>query len=131
MYAVDRAKQAVMLETDRPLALREAIRACKNGGVVSVIGVYGGLIDHFPIGAIVNRSLTLKSGQCHVHRYLRPLLEHIQRGEIDPSFVVTHRMPLSDAPRAYELFLGKEDGCEKVILKPSSWPQSKESTRSS
>jgi threonine dehydrogenase-like Zn-dependent dehydrogenase len=120
MYAVDRAKQAVMLETDRPLALREAIRACRNGGVVSVVGVYGGFIDHFPIGSIVNRSLTLRSGQCHVHRYLRPLLERIERGEIDPSFVVTHRMPLFDAPRAYEMFLDKLDGCEKVVLKPGA-----------
>jgi len=120
MYAVDRTKQALMLESDRPLALREAIRACKNGGIVSVIGVYGGFIDSFPMGAIVNRSLTLKSGQCHVHRYLRPLLEHIQRGTLDPSFVITHRLPLSDAPRAYELFFSRTDGCEKVVLKPSA-----------
>ena len=120
MYAVDRAKQAVMLETDRPLALRQAIRTCKNGGIVSVIGVYGGFIDNFPMGAIVNRSLTLKSGQCHVHRYLRPLLERIQRGEIDPSFVITHRLPLSDAPRGYEMFFTQRDGCEKVVLKPSA-----------
>jgi threonine dehydrogenase-like Zn-dependent dehydrogenase len=119
-HALDRAKQAVMLETDRPVALRQAIRACKNGGVVSIVGVYGGLIDHFPIGSIVNRALTLKSGQCHVHRYLRPLLERIERGEIDPSFVVTHRMPLFDAPRAYAMFLDKSDGCEKVVLKPSA-----------
>jgi threonine dehydrogenase-like Zn-dependent dehydrogenase len=119
MYAVDRAKQAVMLETDRPLALRQAIQACRNGGIVSVVGVYGGLIDHFPMGAIVNRSLTLRSGQCHVHRYLRPLLARIERGEIDPSFVVTHRLPLSDAPRAYEMFFGRTDGCEKVILEPA------------
>jgi threonine dehydrogenase-like Zn-dependent dehydrogenase len=117
MYAMDRAKQALMLETDRPLALRQAIRACRNGGVVSVIGVYGGFIDQFPMGAIVNRSLTLRSGQCHVHRYLRPLLERIQRGEIDPSFVITHRLPLSEAPRGYEMFLNKSDGCEKVVLK--------------
>ncbi|HEX6277743.1 MAG TPA: zinc-dependent alcohol dehydrogenase [Polyangiaceae bacterium] len=117
LYALDRAKQAMMLETDRPIALREAIRACKNGGTVSVIGVYGGLIDHFPIGAIVNRSLTLRSGQCHVHRYLRPLLERIERGELDPSFVVTHRLPLSEAARGYDIFLNKLDACEKVVLK--------------
>jgi threonine dehydrogenase-like Zn-dependent dehydrogenase len=119
MYGLDRAKQSLMLETDRPLALREAIRACKNGGTVSVIGVYGGLIDQFPMGAIVNRSLTLKSGQCHVHRYLKPLLDRIERGEIDPSFVVTHTLPLWDAPRGYEMFLNKVDGCEKVVLKAS------------
>jgi threonine dehydrogenase-like Zn-dependent dehydrogenase len=117
LYAVDRTKQALMLETDRPIALRQAIRCCRNGGTVSVIGVYGGLIDHFPIGAIVNRSLTLRSGQCHVHRYLRPLLDRIQKGELDPTFVVTHRLPLADAAKGYELFLNKEDGCEKVVLK--------------
>jgi threonine dehydrogenase-like Zn-dependent dehydrogenase len=117
MYAVDRTKQALMLESDRPLALRQAIRCCRNGGVVSVIGVYGGLLDHFPMGAIVNRSLTLRSGQCHVHRYLRPLLDRIQKGELDPAFVVTHRLPLSEAARGYDMFLNKEDGCEKVVLK--------------
>ena len=117
MAALDRSKQALMLETDRPIALREAIRCCKNGGVVSVVGVYGGLIDHFPMGAIVNRSLTLKSGQCHVQRYMRPLLEHIQNGDLDPSFVVTHQLPLSEAARGYEMFLNREDGCEKVVLK--------------
>jgi threonine dehydrogenase-like Zn-dependent dehydrogenase len=120
MYGLDRAKQSLMLETDRPLALRQAIRACKNGGTVSVIGVYGGLIDQFPMGAIVNRSLTLRSGQCHVHRYLKPLLERIERGEIDPSFVVTHRLPLWDAPKGYDMFSNKVDGCEKVVLKASN-----------
>jgi threonine dehydrogenase-like Zn-dependent dehydrogenase len=117
LYTLDRAKQALMLETDRPLALREAIRACKNGGTVSVVGVYGGLIDHFPMGAIVNRSLTLRSAQCHVHRYMRPLLERIERGELDPSFVITHRLPLAEAARGYDMFLNKADGCEKVVLK--------------
>ena len=117
MYAVDRAKQALMLETDRPLALRQAIRACRNGGTVSVIGVYGGFIDHFPMGAVVNRSLTIKAGQCHVHRYLRPLLDRIERGEIDPSFVITHRLPLSAAADGYDMFLNKVDECEKVVLK--------------
>jgi threonine dehydrogenase-like Zn-dependent dehydrogenase len=118
VYAYDRAKQAVMLESDRPIALREAIRECRNGGVVSVIGVYGGFIDKFPMGAVVNRSLTIRSGQTHVHRYLRPLLERIQRGDIDPSFVVTHRLPLEEAPRGYKMFLEKKDHCEKVVLKP-------------
>ncbi len=117
MYAIDRAKQAVKLETDRPLALRQAIRCCKNGGVISVIGVYGGFIDTFPMGAVVNRSLTIRAGQCHVHRYLRPLLERIQRGEIDPSFVITHRLPLSEAANGYEMFARKLDDCEKVVLK--------------
>jgi threonine dehydrogenase-like Zn-dependent dehydrogenase len=118
-YAYDRAKQALMLESDRPIALREAILACRNGGVVSVIGVYGGFIDKFPMGAILNRSLTIKAGQCHVHRYMRPLLERIQKGEIDPSFVITHRLPLDQAPRGFDMFLNKEDGCEKVVLSVS------------
>jgi threonine dehydrogenase-like Zn-dependent dehydrogenase len=116
MYAYDRAKQALMLETDRPLALREAILACRNGGTVSVIGVYGGFIDKFPMGAVMNRSLTIKTGQCHVQRYMKPLLERIERGEIDPSFVITHRLSLDEAPRGYEMFLNKRDGCEKVVL---------------
>ncbi len=117
-YAYDRAKQAVRLETDRPVALRQAIMACRNGGTVSVIGVYGGFIDKFPMGAVMNRSLTIKSGQCHVQRYMRPLLERIQRGEIDPSFVITHRLPLEQAPLGYDLFKNKEDECVKVVLKP-------------
>jgi threonine dehydrogenase-like Zn-dependent dehydrogenase len=116
VYSYDRAKQALMLESDRPIALREAILNCRSGGVVSVIGVYGGFIDKFPMGAVMNRSLTIRSGQCHVQRYMRPLLGRIQRGEIDPSFVITHRLPLDQAPKGYDMFLNKEDGCEKVVL---------------
>jgi threonine dehydrogenase-like Zn-dependent dehydrogenase len=115
-YAYDRTKQALKLESDRPLALRQAIRACRGGGVVSIIGVYGGFIDKFPIGSLMNRSLTIRSGQCHVHRYLGPLLERIERGEIDPSFIITHRMSLDDAPRGYDLFLNQRDECMKVVL---------------
>jgi threonine dehydrogenase-like Zn-dependent dehydrogenase len=118
MYVYDRAKQAVKLETDRPVALREAIMACKNGGTLSVIGAYGGFIDKFPIGAVMNRSLTIKSGQCHVHRYMRPLLDRIERGEIDPTFIITHRMGLDQAPNGYDIFKNKEDDCVKVVLKP-------------
>jgi threonine dehydrogenase-like Zn-dependent dehydrogenase len=117
-YAYDRAKQAMMLETDRPIALREAIMACRNGGTVSVIGVYGGFIDKFPMGSVMNRSLTIKTGQCHVQRYMRPLLERIERGEIDPSFVITHQLRLDDAPKGYDMFVNKEDECVKVVLKP-------------
>jgi threonine dehydrogenase-like Zn-dependent dehydrogenase len=117
VYAYDRAKQALMLETDRPIALREAILACRNGGTVSVIGVYGGFLDKFPMGAIVNRGLTLRSGQCHVQRYSARLLAHIERGDIDPSFVITHRLPLEEAPQAFEMFLHKRDNCEKVVLR--------------
>jgi threonine dehydrogenase-like Zn-dependent dehydrogenase len=115
--AYDRVKQATMLESDRPTALRQAIMACRSGGTVSVAGVYGGFVDKFPIGVVVNRALTIKSGQTHVHRYTRPLLERIENGEIDPSFVITHRMSLEDAPRGYETFLNKEDDCLKVVLK--------------
>ena len=118
MYAYDRAKQALMLESDRPIALREAIMACRNGGTVSVAGVYGGLVDKLPMGSVMNRSLTIKTGQTHVQRYLRPLLQRIEDGEIDPSFVVTHRMPLDEAPDAYEMFLNKTHECIKVVLKP-------------
>jgi threonine dehydrogenase-like Zn-dependent dehydrogenase len=114
----DRAKQALMLETDRPHALREAIMCCRNGGTVSVIGVYGGLVDKFPMGSIMNRSLTVKTGQAHVQRYFGPLLERIERGEIDPSFVVTHEMALEDAPHGYDIFNNKVDDCIKVVLKP-------------
>jgi threonine dehydrogenase-like Zn-dependent dehydrogenase len=114
----DKIKTNLMMETDRPVALREAILACRSGGVISVIGVYGGFLDKFPMGAIVNRSLTLKSGQCHVQRYMRPLLERIQKREIDPSFVITHHLSLDDAPEGFELFNNKQDECLKVVLKP-------------
>ena len=115
--AYDTVKTSMMLETDRPPALRQAIMACRSGGTVSVAGVYGGYIDKFPIGAIVNRSLTIRSGQCHVQRYMRPLLERIQNGEIDPSFIITHRLPLDRAAEGFDLFMNKEDECLKVVLK--------------
>jgi threonine dehydrogenase-like Zn-dependent dehydrogenase len=118
LYAYDRAKQAARMETDRPYVLREAIMSCRNGGIVSIVGVYGGFVDKFPMGALMNRGLSIRTGQCHVQRYLRPLLERVQNGEIDPSFVVTHRLPLDEAPRGYELFKHKEDDCLKVVLKP-------------
>jgi threonine dehydrogenase-like Zn-dependent dehydrogenase len=118
IYAYDRVKQALMLETDRPIALREAVMCCRNGGTVSVIGVYGGFIDKFPMGSFMNRSLTMRTGQCHVQRYMRPLLERIEKGEIDPSFVITHRMALDDAPEGFKMFSDKEDDCIKIVLKP-------------
>jgi threonine dehydrogenase-like Zn-dependent dehydrogenase len=118
LYAYDRVKHATRMESDRPYALREAIMSCRNGGIVSVVGVYGGLVDKFPMGAVMNRGLSIRSGQCHVHRYLKPLLERIENGDIDPSFIVTHRLPLDEAPRGYELFKNKEDDCLKVVLKP-------------
>jgi threonine dehydrogenase-like Zn-dependent dehydrogenase len=119
MYAYDRVKQAMMLETGRPIAVREAIMACRNGGTVSVIGVYGGFIDKFPIGSMMNRSLTIRTGQCHVQRYMRPLMERIQKGEIDPSFVITHHLGLDDAPAGYAMFKDKQDECIKIVLKPN------------
>jgi threonine dehydrogenase-like Zn-dependent dehydrogenase len=118
LHAYDRVKQAARLETERPHALRDAILACRPGGIVSVVGVYGGLLDKFPAGAWMNKGLTLKAGQCHVHRYLRPLYEHIRDGDIDPSFVVTHRIGLDQAPDGYETFKHKLDDCVKVVLKP-------------
>lgn len=111
-------KQALRQETERPIALREAIMSVRNGGTVSIMGVYGGLMDKFPIGAVMNRGLTIRSSQCHVHRYMRPLLRRIEDGEIDPTYIVTHRLRLSDAPTGYELFKHKEDDCLKVVLSP-------------
>jgi threonine dehydrogenase-like Zn-dependent dehydrogenase len=117
MYAYDKLKTNLFMETDRPVALRQAILCCRSGGTVSVAGVYGGFIDKFPMGAIVNRALTIRSGQCHVHRYLRPLLDRIRAGEIDPSFIISHRLPLEAAPDAYDMFFKKQDECLKVVLK--------------
>ncbi|WP_166028083.1 zinc-dependent alcohol dehydrogenase [Streptomyces chilikensis] len=118
VHLYDRAKQAVRSETDRPHALRQAILSCRSGGVVSVIGVYGGLIDKFPAGAWMNRSLTLRTGQCHVQKYMKPLLGLIGQGKIDPTRVITHRLPLTEGPTGYDLFKNKKDRCEKVVLAP-------------
>jgi threonine dehydrogenase-like Zn-dependent dehydrogenase len=115
----DRAKQAVMLESDRPHVLRQAIQACRKGGTVSIPGVYGGLIDKFPIGSAFAKGLTLKMGQTHVPKYLRPLLERIQQGQIDPSFLITHRVKLEEAASAYKTFRDHHDECIKVVLNPN------------
>jgi threonine dehydrogenase-like Zn-dependent dehydrogenase len=114
----DRVKTALYLATDRAHALRQAIHACRKGGTVSVPGVYGGFLDKFPFGAAFAKGLTFKMGQTHVHRYLRQLLKRIEDGEIDPSFVITHRLSLNDAPWGYETFKNKEDDCLKIVLKP-------------
>ena len=114
----DKAKQAVRLETDRPNVLRQAIVACRKGGTVSVPGVYTGFVDKMPMGAFMNKGLTMKTGQTHVHKYLRPLVDRVQKGEIDPSFVITHRLPLEQAPHGYEIFKHKKDNCIKIVLKP-------------
>ncbi len=113
----DKAKQVVRLETDRPTALREALTACRKGGTVSIPGVYGGYVDKVPLGAAFAKGITIRMGQTHVHRYMRPLMNRIERGEIDPSFVITHRMTLDDAPRGYAMFRDKEDECVKVVMR--------------
>ena len=115
---VDKVKAALHLATDRPHVLREAIMCCRKGGTISVPGVYVGFPDKIPFGALMNKGLTMKTGQTHVQRYLKPLLEKIEAGEIDPSFVITHRLPLDDAPKMYKTFRDKKDGCIKVVLKP-------------
>jgi threonine dehydrogenase-like Zn-dependent dehydrogenase len=117
---VDRAKHAVRLATDRPHALRQAIQACRKGGTISIPGVYGGFLDRVPLGAAFAKGLTLRMGQTHVHRYLRPLLERILRGDVDPSGIITHCLPLAEAPRGYEMFRDKTDGCVKVVLSPAA-----------
>jgi threonine dehydrogenase-like Zn-dependent dehydrogenase len=114
----DRVKQGARLATDRLQALRQAIGACRPGGTVSVPGVYGGYLDKVPFGAAFAKGLTLRMGQTHVHRYMRPLMQRIETGEIDPTFVISHRLRLDDAPEAYRTFRDKEDGCTKVVLRP-------------
>jgi threonine dehydrogenase-like Zn-dependent dehydrogenase len=114
----DRVKTAAFLATDRLTSLRQAIQACRKGGTVSIPGVYGGMLDKVPMGAAFSKGLTMKMGQTHVHRYVRPLLERIRRGEVDPSFVITHRLPLDQASWAYRTFRDKQDECIKVVLKP-------------
>jgi threonine dehydrogenase-like Zn-dependent dehydrogenase len=117
-YYYDKIKTLAMLATDRISSLRQAINCCRKGGIVSIPGVYGGFADKVPIGAAFNKGLTLKMGQTHVHKYLPRLLRHIENGDIDPSFVVTHRVPIDDAPKMYKTFRAKKDGCIKVVLKP-------------
>jgi threonine dehydrogenase-like Zn-dependent dehydrogenase len=119
IHAYEKAKQLAKVQPDRAHVLRQIVRNCRSGGTVSIIGVYGGFVDKFPIGSIMNRSLTLRSGQAHVHRYMRPLLERITNGEIDPTFIITHTMRLEDAPKGFDIFKHKQDDCMKVVLKPN------------
>ena len=114
----DRVKQAVMLETDRPHVLREMIYVCRPAGILSIPGVYGGLLDKIPFGAVMNKGLTIRTGQTHVNRWTDDLLRRIQEGQIDPSFVITHTVPLDQGPEMYKTFRDKEDGCIKVVLNP-------------
>ncbi len=116
----DKIKSMTLLETDRPKVIRQAIHCCRKGGTVSIIGVYGGFSDKIPTGALMNKGLTIKTGQCHVHKYVPELLDHIRKGRIDPSFVVTQRMPLSRAPEAYQLFRFRQDESVKIVLDPAA-----------
>jgi len=115
----DWSKQQVMSQTDRPTALRQVIQACRKGGTVSIPGVYGGIIDKMPIGAAFNKGLTLRMGQTHVQRYMAPLLQRIEKGEIDPSYIITHRITLDEVPDAYKTFRDKDDNCIKVVIRPA------------
>ena len=117
-YWYDRVKTAAFMATDRPVALRQAIHCCRKGGIVSIPGVYGGFLDKFPLGAAFNKGLTLKMGQTHMHRYMPKLLRLVEEGAIDPSFVITHRIRLDDAPKGYRTFRDKRDGCIKIVMKP-------------
>jgi threonine dehydrogenase-like Zn-dependent dehydrogenase len=116
----DRVKQAVMLETDRPHVLREMIYVAQGGGVLSIPGVYGGLLDKIPFGAAMNKGLTFRMGQTHVNRWTDDLLRRIEEGQLDPSFVITHTVPLERGPEMYETFRDKQDACIKVVLKPGA-----------
>ncbi|OLE96606.1 MAG: hypothetical protein AUG75_18410 [Cyanobacteria bacterium 13_1_20CM_4_61_6] len=115
---VDAVKASAFLATDKPSALRQAIHACRKGGIVSIPGVYGGFLDKIPFGAAFQKGLTFKMGQTHMMRYMKPLLDRIESGELDPSFVITHRVPLDNAPDAYKTFRDHQEGCIKVVLKP-------------
>jgi threonine dehydrogenase-like Zn-dependent dehydrogenase len=115
---VDRVKIAIFLGTDRPHVLRQAIHCCRNFGNVSIVGVYGGFVDKIPMGSAINRGLTFRMAQTPVQHYLPILLERIDKGEIDPSFVITHRASLDDGPNLYKTFRDKKDGCIKVVLRP-------------
>ncbi|HMC73590.1 MAG TPA: zinc-dependent alcohol dehydrogenase [Terriglobales bacterium] len=118
LYFVDKAKQTMRVETDRPIVLRQCIQACRKGGTVSVPGVYGGFDDKIPLGAFMNKALTMKTGQTHMMRFMKPLLDHIEKGDIDPSFVISHRVPIQQAPQMYKVFRDKQDDCTKVVLDP-------------
>jgi threonine dehydrogenase-like Zn-dependent dehydrogenase len=118
LYALDRAKQALKIETERPIVLRECIRACRKGGTVSVPGVYVGFSDTLPMGAFMNKGLTMKTGQTHMMRYMKPLLERILSRQIDPSVIISHRISIDDAPRMYQVFRDKQENCTKVMIDP-------------
>ena len=117
-YAYDRVKQALRIQTDRPTAVRQAILACRKGGTISVIGVFAGLVDRYPLGAFMNKGLTMRSGQQHAQKYIPVELERMVSGDIDPGYLATHPMPLDQAPLGYEMFKTKEDGCLRAVFHP-------------
>jgi threonine dehydrogenase-like Zn-dependent dehydrogenase len=119
-FAYDRVKQAARLQTDRPTAVRQAILACRKGGTVSIVGVFGGFVDKFPLGAAMNKALTLRMGQMHAQRYIPKLLDRLAAGQIDPGYLATHPMSLNDGPRGYRLFQTKQDGCLRAVLHPAA-----------
>jgi threonine dehydrogenase-like Zn-dependent dehydrogenase len=118
LYYMDRAKQMLRINLDRAEVLRQCIAACRKGGTLSIPGVYAGLVDKVPFGALMNKGLTVKTGQTHMMRYMKPLLDRVERGDIDPSFVISHRVPIDRAPEMYKIFRDKEDHCTKVVLDP-------------
>ena len=120
--AYDYTKQRMKVSFDRPTVLRQVIQACRKGGVVSIPGVYGGFLDKIPFGAAFGKGLIFKMGQTHMHNYTEKLLKHIQQGDIDPSFVITHRLSLDEAPEAYRTFRDKQEECIKVVLDPWAEP---------
>ncbi len=122
-FMIDRAKQVMRLSFDRPNVFRQCIMACRKGGTISMPGVYGGLVDKIPLGQFMNKGLTLKTGQTHMMRYMKPLLELIEQHKIDPSFVISHRVSLDEAPEMYKTFRDKQDECTKVVIDP--WAESK------
>jgi len=119
-HIYDKVKTNLLMQTERPAALRQAIECCRKAGTVSIPGVYGGLADKIPLGALMNKGLTIKTGQTHVHKYVPKLLDYVRQGKIDPSFVVTHRLPLTEAPHGYDIFRAKQDGCIKIVLDPAA-----------
>jgi threonine dehydrogenase-like Zn-dependent dehydrogenase len=121
---IDRLKVATFMGTDRPFVLRQAIQCCRNFGTVSIVGVYGGLLDKMPMGSAINRGLTFRMGQTPVQRYLPKLMQLVEEGRFDPSFVITHTAALTDGPELYQTFNEKKDGCIKVVLKPGMMPKS-------
>lgn len=117
-YLYDQAEQQLRLQTDRPTAVREAIYACRKGGTVFTLGVFAGLVDKFPLGAVMNKALTLKGAQQHGHRYIPEILERMSRDEVTTEHLATHVMPLADGPDGYRLFKQKDDGCVRAVFRP-------------